>query len=308
MNLMDLKLQIKNKNINNYYLFTGDEEGILNLYIQQIAKALDCVIKRVDHLEEVFSEINSKVIGGTKNLYVVRQDDKFIADEKNWNRLNNISGNLILHYPKIDARKRFFKYVEDRTVKFDRLGDEILSKYIQSKIEIDSNNCLKLIKMCNSDYLRIISECEKIKKYAQSQNFDDNFSFHFLDRVGAIHKEYNFDIFKTVESIFLQDQEVLTNIKNLKLQKVELLLISLMYTAVRTMMILNVEDNGKGICERTGLTSWNIAQVTRFKHKYDYEQCVELMRTLRKIEQGIKTGKFQENYVIDYILASIYGG
>ena len=68
MLISELKNSIVTGNLNNFYIFTGDEEGIMSIYIKQIVKKLGLTIKWVDSIQEVSKLLNLKSLVKVKYL------------------------------------------------------------------------------------------------------------------------------------------------------------------------------------------------------------------------------------------------
>ena len=116
MLISDLKNDIVAGNIRNFYIFTGEEEGIMDIYIRQICKKLGLTIKWADSIQEVSKQLNLKSLVKVRYLYLVRQDNAFKQEEKLWEMLKNgISGqHIILIQPEIDKRSsKFYKFFEE---------------------------------------------------------------------------------------------------------------------------------------------------------------------------------------------------
>ena len=83
-----------------------------------------------------------------------------------------------------------------------------------------------------------------------------------------------------------------------------LTLLSVLYTNVK--QLLQVKSyKGNDIERATGLTKW---QIKNARQRVDYRTVSDLvfmLKLIRKIEVGIKTGKIEEQYAMQYLLVNI---
>ncbi len=71
ISLVQLKKDIKNNTLDNFYIFEGEEIGILNMYINQMGKT----IIRADEVENIWRRLTTSSISMESGLvFVVRGD------------------------------------------------------------------------------------------------------------------------------------------------------------------------------------------------------------------------------------------
>ena len=71
------------------------------------------------------------------------------------------------------------------------------------------------------------------------------------------------------------------------------------------MLLLKNDGGGKGVCDRTGLTSWQIKCAIDFDRYYNIDECERNLLLLQDTEVKIKTGVITQDIALDYILAEI---
>ena len=81
MNLQELQIQIKNKTLDDYYLFLGEEIAIQKIYINKIADILKLEIQYVNDYKSIYNKLNSNDIFNTKKLYVILDDADIIKED-----------------------------------------------------------------------------------------------------------------------------------------------------------------------------------------------------------------------------------
>lgn len=211
MNLQELQKQIINKQLNNIYIFTGEEIAVQKIYINKIAEINNLEIQYVEDFKSIYNKLNVNDIMNIKKLYVIIDDIEYTKQEKVWQEKINANGNiLIFKFNELDKRSKFYKQFENDIVEFNKLSDEILIQYIQKETILNKENCKKLINICNSNYNQILLEIDKLKNwdyYIANGDVlpnDDN-RFQLLEKFGAFHKEISDITFEFIEKVLKRD-------------------------------------------------------------------------------------------------------
>lgn len=214
MNLVELQNQIKLNQLNNIYIFTGDEIAVQKIYINKIAQTSNLEIQYVDNLKSIYNKLNINDMFNSKKLYIIIDDIDFIKEEKLWNSINTNNNIIIFKFNNLDKRSKFYKQFESKLVEFDKLSDEILTKYIQKELtngtQLSNENCRKLINICGSSYNQILFELDKLKHYSDywlqgRASPDNNIVFNVLNEQGAFHKEISDITFEFIEKVLKRD-------------------------------------------------------------------------------------------------------
>lgn len=83
-----------------------------------------------------------------------------------------------------------------------------------------------------------------------------------------------------------------------------LVMISVLYNNAKA--VLQVQScNSKDVSKSTGLTGWQIMNAKKHVGKYRNGELIHIMKNCVKCERGIKTGKIEEQFAMDYILVQI---
>lgn len=309
MLISELKNNIVSGNINNFYIFTGDEEGVMDIFIKQIVKKFGLTIKWSDSIQEISKLLNLKSLVNVKYLYLVRQDKYFKNDEKLWEFLkNNVVGSyIILIEPNLDKKTRFYKFFEENIIKFEKMSIEMLANYGKRLCpDLNSDNLHKVIDWCGGSYSRVMNELDKIKTLSKSRNIDCNQALNVLEKENGIYKEQEFDILKYSQNILTRNfYGCYKELQYAKSQNCELGLIGLLRASFRNLILLKNDGGGKGVCERTGLTNWQIKCAVDIDKYFKIEECEEIYVYLQDLEVKIKTGAIDNNLVLNYMLAEI---
>lgn len=165
MDIRELQKEIKNKELNDLYIFLGEEIAIQKIYINKMANILNLEIQYVEDFKSIYNKLNSNDIFSIKKLYVILDDIDIIKEEKIWQDIKPNGNIIIFKYNNLDKRSKFYKQFENKLVEFNKLSDEVLTQYIQKVVPLSNENCKKLIDICNSSYNQILLEINKINMY-----------------------------------------------------------------------------------------------------------------------------------------------
>lgn len=172
MDVSTLKNRIKNRKVPNYLIFTGPEWKVQQIYIEQIAKATNSEIVRIDSIKDVFSNLRSKAFLSVSKTFVVRDDTELLNADSNTIQsiLDALQSNLLIHIlTSVDKRKKYYKDNKERIVDFEPLPDSILKKYIKKEINLSDRNCGILIEICEHDFGKILLEIDKIRRFVSGK-------------------------------------------------------------------------------------------------------------------------------------------
>lgn len=169
MELLELMQGISKNNVPHYMIWFGEEQKILDMYIEQISKLYKPV--RVSSVAYVFNQLRMKSLDKSSKVYIVTEDTEYSKEEKVWQNVKDMFSKsphiLILRYASVNKKLKFYTQQKDSFTEFVHLQPEILTQYIQKDIDLSDSNCEKLIAMCGNDYGRILLEVDKIKHLAK---------------------------------------------------------------------------------------------------------------------------------------------
>lgn len=197
MDIVKFKKQVQQGKLDHFYVFTGDEIGLQNIYLNQLSN-----VKRVDTVLEVWSKLKSSnklFKQGAEHVYVVRDDKDFMSKDNILELISNIKHNtLILQVTKLDKKTKFYKAIKDYVIEFNTMTTKQLLPTIMNLMPVkNSKMTTEFIEACNNDYGTIMSELDKVK-YGGVEVIEDvienarNYSsFTFIDllyehNIGAV--------------------------------------------------------------------------------------------------------------------------
>ena len=304
MELWQLKDKINNKIIPNFLIFTGPELGVMDIYINQIAKVLDSTPKRSDNVASVVS--SSKIISLTSGVKynVVRGDKSFISSEKLHEKVKNLKDYLIVIYDNLDKRSKLYKEFEDNIVTFDHMDENTLYTLLSRKIDLKPENIKWLMHACTYDYSRCLLEIEKLKLF-EAPDVDINALFEQFRQDGVFHAEIGDILFEFVDAVMSRKKASSWKLYELLKLKGEsnMKILSLLYTNFKA--LLSVQFCKDPTIENTGLTAH---QITVNKHRRGVYKDYELLNIIKLLSQtdfNIKNGLIEEPISVEYLLVKI---
>lgn len=314
MDISVLKAKIKSNQLPNYLIFAGEEWKVQDIYIQQISKITGKEIKYIDSIAEIFSKLQNRSFVQKPVIYKVRDNKELIQNEKLQQRIESVLGdNILVHViTNVDKRTKFYKLYKDAIVDFERLSDAMLKKYILKEIKLSERNIERLIDICEHDYGRILLEIDKINRYAQAhpQEFDDvGFDTYFKKLVedGTIYEPPYDAIFDLVDAIL--DRKVNKAFDLLQqsyaVGEATMVMLSVLYNNAKAVLQVQTYD-GNNLSKATGLTGWQIKNAKPHVGVYSNDTLIYKLQLIQKLESGIKTGKIDEEYAMQYLLTHIF--
>lgn len=306
MDITTVKQHIKTGEFDKFYIFTGDEVKIMDMYIDMIAKKSGLSIERSDSLSAVYKKIKAKTLIQTNYLYIVRDDKDFSSEERLWTKFDKSpSDNIVIfYYTSIDKRTKFWKHFGEQIVVFDHLNTDVLIKYIQKDIKLSDAACRELIKACEGDYGRILLEIDKIKNFPGER--PDTTLRYLLDE-GVIYQPPTDAIFDLVSAILSRNPKKIWSLyEECKLiGEANVVILSVLHTNVKQLLqVQSCIKEDRNIVETTGLNGFQIKLVKPNVGKYKNGELVRMMRYIRKAERGIKTGEMSDAISLDYVLVN----
>ena len=309
MDLLELKDQIIKKNLSNFYIFTGTEIGIQQIYLKQMSKVLNMPISRVDSVSEIYNLCTTKgLFGNTNSLYVIRNDMDFIKQEKVYDTIEKDIGKnvIVLLYEKIDSRTKFAKRFKNRIVPFEKLQPLVLKNYMRQSINLDEKHLEDLSNKISGSYDMALNEIDKIKNYSLSKNISANAAMDKLVQTGCIYQPEESDVFRWVEVVMQRNvSESFHQAKILLDNGVQTInMLGTLYNSVKAVLLIQCCEGGN-ISSVTGLDNGQIYYNRKYVGRYNTSELVANMKRLAETINNIKHGTIDNIFVIDYVLTQM---
>lgn len=306
MTIIELKEHIMKKSISNFYIFTGEEIGIMNIYLNQISKVVDMPVTRVDSVLSIIDTLSTPSMFGPKqSLYVVRNDTDFYKEEKSYTDIKNRLGKniLVLLYTKLDSRLKFAKTFSQDIVVFEPLAHSVLCSYIKKESGLSDENCEELSNKVSGSYDLAMLEIDKLK---HSSIKDRDKAFKKFVEEGVIGNLEQTDVFKfttavcskkRTESIELAQSLISNGASSINI-------LGTLYNSLKTVLLIQVCSN-KDISGTTGLDNRQIYFNRPFVGKYSSAHLVYAVKFLADVIDKIKSGRIDDSTATMYALTHI---
>lgn len=313
METTKIKEHIKSGNILPFYIFTGEELKVQDIYIEKLANGKPT--QRVDTFLSIAKKLNTSSLLNVAKCYVIRDDIEIMKEEALWDNLSTIIGtNLVIWvFTNIDKRSKFYKHFKDYICEFSHLSEDILLKYVKKEIDLSDKNAKELISICENDYGRILLEIDKIKRFADycnelpNQLGDNNSYFRCLVEDGTIYTPPRDAIFMWVDALLRKQKVASYGLLQecIEIGEASLTLLSVLYS--NTKQVIQVQcckEMGLNIEKTTGLTSFQIRQALNKCGYYSLNKLVDILKTTQQVEMGIKQGTIPEELAVQLVMVN----
>ena len=311
MNIAELKKDMKANNLAGLYIFTGEEIYIRNLYIEQIVD-LGFIWKELPTVAELFKSVGTTKLIQKPTLYVIRDDMDFIKQDSTvWDKLvawvNNSVNKVILIYNNIDKRNKFFKTFEENTVKFEKLSETVLLKYVQKEADISRENALDLIHRCDSNFNLCLLELNKVIMFSLSNNIsiDEAYKKCCADRVVLdLPKE---SLEKYITAVMNKDFSLAIEISNDFdfTEEPPLKILAFLYNSFEALFAVVAYESGLSLKKNEyGANFWAVKNAEIFGIKWQIKQVRDMMDFIQFLESGIKMGIVSADAAIPMLSAT----
>lgn len=314
MTIIDLKDQIIKNNLSNFYIFTGTEIGIINIYLQQMSNKLGLPITRADSILSIYGKCQGgSLFGDSTGFYVIRDDRDFMKQEQLFDTIKtSIRKNVIvLLYDKIDSRLKFGKHFKDDIVAFEKLTPNVLKSYIKKELPLSDKNIETLMEVCGGSYDMCMLEVDKISQFVMSgeiHGYDMTYDEAFIDLLecGVIYQPEETDVFKFTDAVCNRNKKLAFELEQVLManNNSSINILGTLYNSMKSVMLIQVCE-GKNISEVTGLDNRLIYFNKKYVGKYSSGELVKAIKLISKVIEGVKNGWIDDVYATRYVLVNI---
>lgn len=312
MDIRELKQELLDKKIRPYYIFNGEELALQDIYINKIKEISGKEIVRADSVANIFKKLTARSL--TKSnpvIYVIRNDEDWFKAESSWSKLKDcdMKGNiLILLYSIGTKTSAFFKYHDDILITFDFIGESLLKNRLQAITGMPDQYCYDIVKMCGNNYGRMKNELYKLQKYAQLNGYSWNSAYLEAKAHNLIHEEIGDIIFEFTGAI--ENRNIKKAYELWPKMKYTgdgpMRVISVLYNSFRQILMVQSTPENMRKEDILGMTKGQIYITAQKCNKYNIYEVVNIVKTLRYLEKGIKIGTVAEEFAMDYLMGTIW--
>jgi DNA polymerase III delta subunit len=297
-----------NKELSNFYIFTGTEYLVQKIYLEEMSKVYGMPITYADSVISVYGKCTSKsLFGSTVGFYVIREDTEVQKQESFYETLPHDIGEnvIVLIYENLDSRLKFGKHFSDCTVEFGNLSDLVIDKYIKREVKLSNENVKKLSNEISGSFDLLKLETDKIKQYSQSQMISEDEGFKRLYSDGIIIRNEESSVFDFTDSvcgrkvISFEIAELLRNQGNSSIN-----ILGTLYNSMKNVLLIQVCENSD-VAGTTGLDNRQIYFNKKYVGRYDDWELVRAVRLIASVVDDIKNGRMEDEVAVKYVLVSI---
>lgn len=306
MELFELQNLINSNECPSVLIFLGEDYMLANLYIENIAKRYNLVRTDVDTLQDVIRGSSKNEFNFENKLFVIKHQKDIISKENLWSKVGDkLKKDMLIYvYNDLDKRTKFYTQNKDKIVNFSPQEEKTFLAMVKCQTKMSSANIKELSKICNFNYGKFLSELNKIKCYSEQNGVSEDDSYVQLINSGTIYtgdKDVVFEFVNKVMSAKIDMYDQYITLRNNG--ESNILIISLLYTSMRNQFICQTVSNPSQ--SSTGLTPYVINTCLRRNKIYSVSDLRKAMKLVKKLEQGVKMGLFDESFIVDYFLAEL---
>lgn len=315
MELATLKQHIKTGKTDYFYIFSGDEWKVQEIYINELSKLYDRKVY-LDYVVDALPSLKSRSFFRQKTLYVVRDDKELMTNEALQQNLKELlaENTLVLLVSSVDKRTKFYKTYSSSFIEFSTLERSVLKRYVRKEIALSDKNIELLMTVCENNYGRILLEIDKIKRIGKltftevhnDNNYDADATFQMLLKDGTIYEPPYDAVFDFVDEVLKCHVNNAFDLLSqcYEINEATLVMLSVLYNSTKQVLQVQACDSSD-IASTTGLSAW---QIKKAKEKLNYRSIGELvymLKLIRQTERDIKTGNIEEQYAMQYVLVNV---
>lgn len=303
MEIFELRNLIMNNECPNLLIFVGEDYALSNIYIKQISEKYNLKIRDVDSLGSVLYENSANELFPEDKLFVLKYCKDAISEEENLTRLKNELkyNKLVMVFEQLDKRVKFYTQNKDIIVSMSPQEEKTFKLMVKSDLKLSAENISQLSKICGCNYGRYKQEIDKIKQYADANNIDYDTSFNKLIENSIIKSDIEDVAFDFVNRVLEAKKDLYKYYMKLKSQgESNIKLLGLLYLSFRNQFI--VQTVKIPTTESTGLNQYIINMCRKRSGVYTEQDLRRALDIIQKVEQGRKSGVYDEQDIIDIFL------
>lgn len=281
LGLLDLQTQIREGSLLPFYIFTGEEIELQNIYLKQMGNVI-----RVDRVADIYNKITSKLISGKFAVYVVRDDMDFIKSEKTWSSISDRIRNavLVIQVTTPSKCKKFLKELNDCVVEFNHMTTKQLLNVVNMDCSV--SNKQYFIEACNND-LNTINNYLDIFKRAGIKELNKKIVDEYIPTKEDV------TVFQLADAVMRKDEQLTFKLLDQLLEDKNnvMCIIYAIYSQLHKCVLVEGYRGEKNISKVTGINSWICNNILR-DNRIEPSKLLTALRLVQKYDKGIKTGKY----------------
>lgn len=281
LGLLDLQTQIREGSLLPFYIFTGEEIELQNIYLKQMSNVI-----RVDRVADIYNKITSKLISGKFAVYVVRDDMDFIKSEKTWSSISDRIRNavLVIQVTTPNKCKKFIKELNDCVVEFNHMTTKQLLNVVNMDCSV--SNKQYFIEACNNDLNTINNYLDIFKRVGIKE-----LNKKIVDEY--IPTKEDVTVFQLADAVMRKDEQLTFRLLDRLLEDKNNVMgiIYAIYSQLHKCVLVEGYRGEKNISKVTGINSWICNNILR-DNRIEPSKLLTALRLVQKYDKGIKTDKY----------------
>lgn len=306
MEVFEIQNMMKTGNRPKMLVFYGSDYALINVYLDNISKYYSVSKSYISDLSRLSNLCVGDQMFYEDKLFIYKYPKDLSSYEHLFAKINEILGDniLIIVLSEIDKRTKFYNQYKELFVNFEPQDLKTFRVMVSSITKLSANNVKLLADICGNNYGKFLTEIDKVHNYSHIHNMDEDEAFELLLSKGVIYTANRDVIFEFIGRVMSAKSNMYELFKILDIQgESNIKLVSLLYTSFRNQFICETVNNPNQ--DNTGISPFIISQCLRRKGIYNQEDLRRAMKLLMKIEQGVKSGIFEESQIIDYFIVQL---
>ena len=306
MELFDVQNMLRSGEKPQLLIFCGADYFLANTYIENIAKFYKVVKTPVSSIDTVLELSGGDEMFSEDRLFVfkyptskdISQNEQFFENYK------DILGEniLVLVFNDMDKRTKFYKSNEDVIVNCSPQDLKTFRAMAAGHSKLSPESIKVLAELCENNFGKFLSEQDKVRITAVERDISEDEALKVLLDAGTIYSGNKDVLFSFINRVMEAKQNLYQHYQVLKRQgESSIKILSLLYTSFRNQFVVETVINPTA--ESTGISGFALSSCLRRRGVYSAEQLRYALRLIMEIEQGIKSGVFEEGSAIDYFLS-----
>ncbi len=307
MQLVDYMNCIINKEPLKYSVLFGEEQNIIDVYIDKISELGYSIVYK-DTVAEALRESKKVSFIESSKLFVISNDEDFLKHESKWSLLKEVKGKniIVLRYFNIKKSSKFYKNNKDVCVEFNYVSDEVFQNYIIKLVpKLKDEYVYKLHSICNNDYGKLLLESDKINNLSKQQEISTNAAFEklleddlFINEIGDI----TFDLTNAITYGDLKNSQKYLEQAKIKGEPV-LRIVSILYqNFINLLAYQGLGKNKVDAANRIGLSEKQMWAIKKNAGGYNNKELLRNINICQDVEKSIKLGMLSEDIALDYLI------
>lgn len=306
MELFEIQNMIRTKTKPNLLIFVGSDYAVANIYTDNLSKFFGLPKENLEDITKLKILCSGNEMFSEDKLYLMKYSKDLSSHEEIFKDLENFIGNnmLVIILSEIDKRTKFYKTVEEFVVECNPQDLKTFRQMVANSTKLSPDGVKTLAEICGNNLGKFNLELNKVQCLASDKNITEDEALEELIRSGTIYTANKDVLFEFIGRV-LQARKDMYELYNIlkKQEESNLKLISLLYTSFRNQFIC--ETVIQPTQDSTGLTPFIINQCVKRKGIYSQADLRKALRLILQLEQGVKSGLYEEKQILDYFLSQL---